>query len=309
MPPAILRALREVELALIEMILSHLDCRSLARCGSSAKWLLQDAHEVAEHRIASLIQNNPTVARWRRSGTSVLQEAHHIECASRYLPRVAGRYRLDHRVVLDVAPTGEYVNYSTGSLDSPGHCFRGVATVAGVLPSPDATSIDLLYKFDRGYSACLYRGRQIPAEDLPFVGPDYRCFSVSALREGGVRDGRSCPALYENEPGPQAEIAWAVLAGSASVQWKPLAGEYGPEPGAPEVPHAPEPALSPRVLKRVAERLVEWGTDGLAPLLDTRFEGARVGPAVFDFEPALCDLRPPGTAPVAAPAVDPVSGT
>ena len=28
-------------------------------------------------------------------------------------------------------------------LQAPGHCFRGVAVVAGVLPSPDA-SVDLL---------------------------------------------------------------------------------------------------------------------------------------------------------------------
>ena len=68
--------------------------------------------------------------------------------------------RLDKNVVLDIAPTGDYVNYSTASLEAPGHCFRGVATVAGVLPSP-GPSVDLLYLFDRGYSACIFDGAQV----------------------------------------------------------------------------------------------------------------------------------------------------
>ena len=72
----------------------------------------------------------------------MLREAHHIEAGVQYVVRVSGRYRLDTNVVLDIAPTGDYVNYSTASLEAPGHCFRGVATVAGVLPSPDA-SVDL----------------------------------------------------------------------------------------------------------------------------------------------------------------------
>ena len=84
---------------------------------------------------------------------------------------------------------------------------------------------------------------QIPAARLPFVRENYQCFSVSCLhhlwlqppsrtvaapitygcsphhvrlqvsclREGGVRDGQPCPVLYENEPGPVAEVAWAEL--------------------------------------------------------------------------------------------------
>ena len=76
-----------------------------------------------------------------------------------------------------------------------------MATVAGVLPSPDA-SVDFLYLFDRGYSTCIFDGVQIPAARLPFVRENYQCFSVSCLREGGERDGQPCPVLYENEPNP-----------------------------------------------------------------------------------------------------------
>ena len=202
------------ERALLEFVLAQLDTRSLAMCARAAQWLHAHALETAEQRVAHLIETEPRVARWRRTSavgsSAVLREAHHIEAGVQYVERISGRYRLDTNVVLDIAPTGDYVNYSTASLEAPGHCFRGVATVAGVLPSPDA-SVDFLYLFDRGYSTCIFDGVQIPAARLPFVRENYQCFSVSCLREGGVRDGQPCPVLYENEPGPVAEVAWAEL--------------------------------------------------------------------------------------------------
>ena len=154
------------ERALLEFVLAQLDTRSLAMCARAAQWLHAHALETAEQRVAHLIETEPRVARWRRTSavgsSAVLREAHHIEAGVQYVVRISGRYRLDTNVVLDIAPTGDYVNYSTASLEAPGHCFRGVATVAGVLPSPDA-SVDFLYLFDRGYSTCIFDGVQIPA--------------------------------------------------------------------------------------------------------------------------------------------------
>ena len=136
------------ERALLEFVLAQLDTRSLAMCARAAQWLHAHALETAEQRVAHLIETEPRVARWRRTSAvgsrAVLREAHHIEAGVQYVVRISGRYRLDTNVVLDIAPTGDYVNYSTASLEAPGHCFRGVATVAGVLPSPDA-SVDFLY--------------------------------------------------------------------------------------------------------------------------------------------------------------------
>ena len=170
------------ERALLEFVLAQLDTRSLAMCARAAQWLHAHALETAEQRVARLIETEPRVARWRRTSAvgsrAVLREAHHIEAGVQYVVRISGRYRLDTNVVLDIAPTGDYVNYSTASLEAPGHCFRGVATVAGVLPSPDA-SVDFLYLFDRGYSTCIFDGVQIPAARLPFVRENYQCFSVS----------------------------------------------------------------------------------------------------------------------------------
>ena len=141
-----LTELRAHERALLELVLAQLDTRSLAMCARAARWLHAHALQTAEQRVSHLIQTEPRVARWRRTSavgsSAVLREAHHIEAGVQYVVRVSGRYRLDTNVVLDIAPTGDYVNYSTASLEAPGHCFRGVATVAGVLPSPDA-SVDL----------------------------------------------------------------------------------------------------------------------------------------------------------------------
>ena len=154
------------ERALLEFVLAQLDTRSLAMCARAAQWLHAHTLETAEQRVAHLIETEPRVARWRRTSavgsSAVLREAHHIEAGVQYVVRISGRYRLDTNVVLDIAPTGDYVNYSTASLEAPGHCFRGVTTVAGVLPSPDA-SVDFLYLFDRGYSTCIFDGVQIPA--------------------------------------------------------------------------------------------------------------------------------------------------
>ena len=135
------------ERALLELVLALLDTRNLATCARAARWLHAHALEAAEQRVSRLIQTEPRVARWRRTSaagsSAVLREAHHIEAGVQYVVRISGRYRLDTNVVLDIAPSGDYVNYSTASLEAPGHCFRGVATVAGVLPSPDP-SVGLL---------------------------------------------------------------------------------------------------------------------------------------------------------------------
>ena len=289
---------------LLELILSQLDAHALSMCASAARWLRADAKVSAERLISQLIQTDPRVARWRRTSAAgssdVLREARHIEAGVRYLPRIAGRYRLDMNVVLDISPTGHYANYSTASAETPGHCFRGVATVAGVLPSPDPASIDYLFLFDRGYTVCMFDGQQIPAERLQFVRPNYQCFSVSCLREGGVRDGRPCPVLYENEPGPIAEEAWAVPPGAESLAWAPLPGELGPAPSSDDpsaAGHASTPHshpgttfTSPRTLKRVAEKLAEWGDAGLAPLADTRRD-PRQQPVRLDFDLKLADIR------------------
>ena len=63
-------------------------------------------------------------------------------------------------------------------------------------------------------------------------------------------------------------------------------GELGPA----HAPNAPDPVSSLRSLRRVAERMSEWG-GGLAPLADTRCDGTGTLPARQDFDLRLADLR------------------
>ena len=215
-----LEALRDAEEGLVALMLSHVgSADTLANLALSAQWLRSFAMAEAERRIRELIARERLVSRWRRSAYKrgeVLREAQHIERAASYVGRIAGRYRVSPNSVLDIAPSGEFANYSTGSANvrlgfalegypdvQAGHCFRGIATVAGVLPAPGHD--DFLYLFDRWYVACWHCGREVPADALPFVGDGYQCYSVSASRlVGGV------PVLYENEPGPDADKHWRV---------------------------------------------------------------------------------------------------
>jgi hypothetical protein len=146
-----LSALYDREEGLLALVAHFATATALAQLAKTASWTRQAALDAADRRVRALIESERSVSRWRRSayagGGDVVREAYHIECAAAYVVRLAGRYRLSRSVVLDISTTGDFVNYSTGSLDVPpgymmahgeaqaGHCFRGVATVAGVLIS------------------------------------------------------------------------------------------------------------------------------------------------------------------------------
>ena len=113
-----LTSLAEREPGLVEIVLQLAAAGPLAQLAACARWLQELVLACAEKRVCRLISSCRHVSRWRRAvyGTSgdVLRELHHIECAAAYPSRVAGRYRLSAEVMLDVSPTGEFVNYSTG---------------------------------------------------------------------------------------------------------------------------------------------------------------------------------------------------
>ena len=157
-----LASLRDKEEGLLALVAHFCNARALAQLAMTSRWTREAALAAADRRVRELIQSERSVSRWRRSayfdGGDVVREAHHIERAVAYVGRFAGRYRLSTTVVLDIAPSGDYVNYSTGSVDVPpgytamgdaqaGHCFRGITTVAGVLPAPGHG--DFLYLLDR----------------------------------------------------------------------------------------------------------------------------------------------------------------
>lgn len=309
-----LQALRDKEEGLLGLVLYFADAKTLAELALASSWTRALCIRAADLRITQLIQNDQRVSRWRRMWYSqsgdVLREAYHIECAAAYIDRVAGRYRLSSTVMLDISPTGHFVNYSTGSIDEVavinddgsvdvahgGHCFRGFTTVAGVLPVTGHD--DFLYLLDRWYITCWQCGREVPAASLGFVGPGYQCYSVSGLQEGGVRSGRPVPVLYENRPGPDAEQAWRVPT-SQPVLWRQLPGEYGPQH---LVSDATNDLLALQISSRygnavplcqVAERQESWPAGGLAPIADTREdEGLRARwPPLRHYDPKLTDLR------------------
>lgn len=210
-------ALSEREPGLVEMIVLAVPARPLAQLAASTRWLRELALVCAEKRVCQLMLSCRHVSRWRRTAYSdgdVLRELYHIECAAAYPARVAGRYRLSSEVMLDLSPTGDFVNYSTGSAEGPGHCFRGVMTVAGVTATPDHD--DFLFLLDRWYIACWQEGREVPCELMSFLAPGYQCYSVSALQQG---EGNPTPTLYENRPGPDPDRAWRVPSSDA-VKWR-----------------------------------------------------------------------------------------
>jgi hypothetical protein len=305
----LLAALRDKEEGLLALVAQLSSARALASLAMTSHWTREAALAAADERVRVLIQSERSVSRWRRNaycdGGDVVREAHHVECAVAYIGRLAGRYRLSATVVLDIAPTGDYVNYSTGSIDmtpgvmalgaaQTGHCFRGVTTVAGVLTVPGHD--DFLYLLDRWYTSCWQGGYEVPAASLGFVGEGYQCYSVSALQEGGVRDGQHVPVIYENRPGPLAERAWRVHS-SEPVLWRPLPGEYGPQPYLDYLARHPLLGTSGDEegipLMKVAERLEAWPVGGLPPLADTRDNEhlrARYPPRQH-YEQRLADLR------------------
>ena len=62
-----LTELRAHERALLQLVYSHLDTRSLTLCATAASWLHADALETAEQRVNHIIKTDPRVARWRRT--------------------------------------------------------------------------------------------------------------------------------------------------------------------------------------------------------------------------------------------------
>ena len=128
------------------------------------------------------------------------------------------------------------------------------------------------------------------------VGPGYQCYSVSALQEGGVRNGQAVAVLYENRPCPVADNAWSLPA-SEPVLWQPLPGEFGPSAVVSglsllrTVTHLHRHHSQP--LRKVAERLQAWPDGGLTPVTDTRTsEQLRAHcPPLQHYDPRLPDLR------------------
>ena len=305
-----LEALRDREEGLLALVTKLAGTSSLAQLALVSSWTRVFALKAAEQVVRELISTERCVSRWRRDayqgGSDVFREAHDIDRAAMYIRRAAGRYRLSGAVVLDISPSGDFVNYSTGSIDVPpgfmaygeaqaGHCFRGITTIAGVRTV--AGHGDFLYLLDRWYTACWQSGHEVAAESLGFVGPGYQCYSASALQEGGVQAGQSTPVLYENRPGPDAVEAWRVPR-REPVHWRPLPGEslfdHLPSFDLSELDHLGlgdgQPANH---LEKVAVRLEVWPEGGLAPLTDTRDDQSLRAryPGLQHYDPRLADLR------------------
>ncbi|CAE8629388.1 unnamed protein product [Polarella glacialis] len=194
---------------LLQKVIGTLAAAELPALAVGASWLLDSAVEVADAAIIKAIAATPHVTRWRRERYAghrarVLQELDHLTRAIQYLPRVAGRYRLSHSVLLDIWPCGKFENFSIGDF----HRFKGQATVAAVSTSKTA-SLGYIFHFDRWYSECTLNGRLLTADELDFVGPGFQCYSLSAFRDS---DG-ALGVLMENKPFPDTVRGWDTSAG------------------------------------------------------------------------------------------------
>lgn len=285
---AMLTDLRDKELGLLELILAHLPPPTLVEIAATCAFLRTCALSSADQRVRALITSDRRVSRWRRSGYegrfAIFRELHHIEGAAQYAHRVAGRFRLGTFAALDISPSGEFVNYSCGDPED-GYCFRGIMTVAGVIPRGRRN--EPLYLLDRWYVAAWRKGELQTAESLSFVGPGYQCYSVSTSEEREIKGrgggGRSSKlVLYENEPGPDAARSWKVprempvFRGSSSYDERPDLDPDGDPDGdglvADEVRSVLRLSFQDGVLplRKVAERELAWPEGGLVPLTDTR---------------------------------------
>lgn len=140
-PPGLLDRTAQAEPGLVALVLSDLSSHDLVHLACVSQWMRRAAVEAADETVCTMIATKSTVQRWVRapyaessemgsdaSSSSrrvprwrawrrrAFEEMHHIEAASRYIPRISGRYRLSAAVVLDVAPSGQFVNYASGAL-------------------------------------------------------------------------------------------------------------------------------------------------------------------------------------------------
>lgn len=345
-----LTLLRDKEPGLCELIVAHVAPIGLHALVATCKWLRETAIASADLQVIALMQNDRRVSRWRREPylskpVDVLLELQHIVGAASYAARVAGRYRLAGDSILDIAPSGDFVNYSRSSTNE-GHCFRGIMTVAGVRPRGRFS--EPLYLLDRWYVACWRNGESLPAESLSFVGPGYQCFSVSTMEaartpasasasmhttttpattaaaaaiEAASMDAAAAPRLppppegamlYENEPGPDSDIAWKVPQELPVLRWTHEHEQSGvgftmdsDEAAAIAEELRALLRLKPsegRPLRPVAERLCCWPVGGLVPLVDTAAATAMIEPlgAMADAPPAPAIPPSPDAAASAA---------
>ena len=121
------------------------------------------------------------------------------------------------------------------------------------------------------------KGRRVD-EATCRLGSTLLC-SGGAGSQGGVAAGAAVV--------PQHRGCWARSDARATALDRHRTAPH--RSGGPEVAVTTVPA-SPRTLKRVAEKLAEWGDAGLAPLADTRRD-PRQQPVRLDFDLKLADIR------------------
>ncbi|KAL1511978.1 hypothetical protein AB1Y20_005255 [Prymnesium parvum] len=215
-----LAALQDAEPGLLELALMECDHTSWIHLSETARWLRALVESLAERRIRLLLASTPSIQDWERCAYTTLREGalccqntlhemRDIELAAGYVPRIAGRYRPSDDVVLEIHPSGEFTNYSICSaqpqtdvqkLMLSSHCFCGTMTVAGVRQG----NVGNVFLLVRRYSECKVAGERIPFSLLNFLGPQRKCYAVSAFHE------RACApsVLFGNQPSRLPSDGW-----------------------------------------------------------------------------------------------------
>ncbi|KAL1495277.1 hypothetical protein AB1Y20_017137 [Prymnesium parvum] len=217
-----LSSLHDAEPGLLELTLMECDHICWIHLSETAHWLRTLVESLAERRILLLLASTPSTRDWERSSytrlregvlssQNTLREMIDLDLAVTYLPRIAGRYRPSDDVVLDILPSGEFTNYSIFSAHPPtdvhkfmlsSHCFCGTMSVAGVRKG----NVGNVFLLVRRYSECKVAGERIPFPLLKFLGPQRKCYAVSAFHEPACAPS----ILYGNEPSSLSIDGWCL---------------------------------------------------------------------------------------------------